>query len=185
MTLPAGVYRADHVGSFLRPRAVHDAREAVAHDKSDMATLRKTEDAAIEDVVQKQIANGLQSATDGEFRRAYFHIDFLQHLDGIERKGQTGMIRPYGFSPPVLSVTGKLGHPKPIQVEDFKHLQEAIKKAGGGATPKVCIPSPTMVHFRGGRARYDSPKPDTTTPKAKLTIHQHLHRSLPRPRRVL
>jgi 5-methyltetrahydropteroyltriglutamate--homocysteine methyltransferase len=120
-----------------------------------MEELHKVENEAIEDVVTKQLASGLRSITDGEFRRAYFHIDFLQHLDGIERKGQTGMIRPYGFSPPVLSVTGKLGHPKPIQVDDYKFLQQAIEKAGANATPKVCIPSPTMVHFRGGRASID------------------------------
>lgn len=153
--LPPGVYRADHVGSFLRPKTVHDAREAVAHDKSSMQELRAVEDKAIEEVVKNQMENGLHSITDGEFRRAYFHIDFLQHLDGITQKGQTGMIRPYGFSPPVLAVTGKLGHPKPIQVEDYKYLQECIKKNGGNATPKVCIPSPTMVHFRGGRASID------------------------------
>jgi 5-methyltetrahydropteroyltriglutamate--homocysteine methyltransferase len=120
-----------------------------------MEELRKVEDTAIADVASKQIANGLRSITDGEFRRAYFHIDFLQHLDGIERQGQTGMIRPYGFSPPVLKVTGKLGHPRAIQVDDFKFLEQAIKDNGGGATTKVCIPSPTMVHFRGGRASID------------------------------
>ncbi|KAF2450425.1 UROD/MetE-like protein [Karstenula rhodostoma CBS 690.94] len=155
MPLPFGVYRADHVGSFLRPKTVLDAREAVANEKSDTTELRKVEDAAVADVAQKQIENGLRSVTDGEFRRAYFHLDFLQHLEGIEIKGQTGLIRPHGFSPPVLAVTGKLGHPKPIQVEDFKFLEEQIKKQGGGATTKVCIPSPTMVHFRGGRASID------------------------------
>ena len=152
MPLPFGVYRADHVGSFLRPQTVLDAREAVANDKSDTTELRKVEDTAVADVAKKQIENGLRSVTDGEFRRAYFHLDFLQHLSGIEIKGQTGLIRPHGFSPPVLAVTGKLGHPKPIQVDDFKFLEEQIKKQGGGATTKVCIPSPTMVHFRGGRA---------------------------------
>ncbi|KAK7181936.1 hypothetical protein DPSP01_009531 [Paraphaeosphaeria sporulosa] len=155
MPLPFGVYRADHVGSFLRPKSVLDAREAVANEKSDTTELRKVEDAAVATVAQQQIENGLRSVTDGEFRRAYFHLDFLQHLEGIEIKGQTGLIRPHGFSPPVLAVTGKLGHPKPIQVEDFKFLEEQIKKQGGGATTKVCIPSPTMVHFRGGRASID------------------------------
>jgi 5-methyltetrahydropteroyltriglutamate--homocysteine methyltransferase len=155
MPLPHGVYRADHVGSFLRPSTVLDAREAVAHEKSSLEDLRKVEDKAVADVASKQIANGLRSITDGEFRRAYFHLDFLQHLDGIEIKGQTGLIRPHGFSPPVLAVTGKLGHPKPIQVDDFKFLEQAIKDNGGGATIKVCIPSPTMVHFRGGRASID------------------------------
>ncbi|KAJ4358202.1 uncharacterized protein N0V89_002781 [Didymosphaeria variabile] len=141
--------------SFLRPKTVLDAREAVANEKSTITELRKVEDAAVADVAQKQIENGLRSVTDGEFRRAYFHLDFLQHLSGIEIKGQTGLIRPHGFSPPVLAVTGKLGHPKPIQVDDFKFLEEQIKKHGGGATTKVCIPSPTMVHFRGGRASID------------------------------
>jgi 5-methyltetrahydropteroyltriglutamate--homocysteine methyltransferase len=155
MPLPFGVYRADHVGSFLRPKSVLDARDAVANEKSNTTELRAVEDAAVADVAQKQIENGLRSVTDGEFRRAYFHLDFLQHLEGIEIKGQTGLIRPHGFSPPVLAVTGKLGHPKPIQVEDFKFLEEQIKKQGGGATTKVCIPSPTMVHFRGGRASID------------------------------
>ncbi|KAL5466440.1 hypothetical protein PMIN06_000045 [Paraphaeosphaeria minitans] len=155
MPLPFGVYRADHVGSFLRPKTVLDAREAVANDKSNTTELRKVEDAAVAVVAQQQIENGLRSVTDGEFRRAYFHLDFLQHLEGIEIKGQTGLIRPHGFSPPVLAVTGKLGHPKPIQVEDFMFLEEQIKKQGGGATTKVCIPSPTMVHFRGGRASID------------------------------
>ncbi|KAH7112562.1 hypothetical protein B0J11DRAFT_186556 [Dendryphion nanum] len=155
MVLPTGVYRADHVGSFLRPKTVHDAREAVAAEKSDISELRKVEDAAISDVVSKQLAAGLRSITDGEFRRAYFHVDFLVHLSGIEQRGQTGLIRPYGFSPPVLAVTGKLGHPKPIQVDDFNYLEQAIKANGGTATTKVCIPSPTMVHFRGGRASID------------------------------
>ena len=94
MVLPPGVYRSDHVGSFLRPKDVHNAREAVAHETSTMEELRKVENVAIADVVSKQLASGLRSITDGEFRRAYFHIDFLQHLDGITRKGQTGMIRP-------------------------------------------------------------------------------------------
>ncbi|PSN72633.1 UROD/MetE-like protein [Corynespora cassiicola Philippines] len=155
MPLPYGVYRADHVGSFLRPKAVLDAREAVANNQSSHEELRKIEDAAVADVAKKQIANGIQSITDGEFRRAYFHLDFLQHLSGIEIKGQTGLIRPHGFSPPVLAVAGKLGHPKPIQVDDFKFLEQVIKDNGGAATTKVCIPSPTMVHFRGGRASID------------------------------
>ena len=155
MPLPFGVYRADHVGSFLRPKSVLAAREAVANDQSSLEDLRKVEDKAISKVAAAQLANGLRSITDGEFRRAYFHLDFLQHLSGIEIKGQTGLIRPHGFSPPVLAVTGKLGHARPIQVEDFKFLEQTIKEHGGAATAKVCIPSPTMVHFRGGRASID------------------------------
>ena len=111
MVLPHGVYRADHVGSFLRPKSVLDAREAVANNESDNAKLREVENVAVAEVASKQIANGIPSITDGEYRRAYFHLDFLQHLSGIDIKGQTGLIRPHGFSPPVLAVTGKLGHP--------------------------------------------------------------------------
>jgi 5-methyltetrahydropteroyltriglutamate--homocysteine methyltransferase len=155
MVLPYGVYRADQVGSFLRPKAVLETREKVAHGEATLADLRKVEDEYIADVAKKQIAAGLRAITDGEYRRAYFHLDFLQHLSGIEIRGQTGLIRPHGFSPPVLAVTGKLGHPKAIQVDDFKFLEKAIADAGGNATTKVCIPSPTMVHFRGGRASID------------------------------
>ncbi|OCL07731.1 5-methyltetrahydropteroyltriglutamate-homocysteine methyltransferase [Glonium stellatum] len=157
MVLPAGVYRADHVGSFLRPRTILEARERVAKKQSSLEELRKVEDKYIADVVNKQLNAGLRSITDGEFRRAYFHLDFLQHFSGIEIRGQTGTIRPHGFSPPVLVVTGKLGHQKSIQVDDFKFLEHSIasKNHSLSATTKVCIPSPTMVHFRGGRASID------------------------------
>ncbi|KAH4269391.1 hypothetical protein HBI04_058760 [Parastagonospora nodorum] len=156
MPLPPGVYRADHVGSFLRPKAVLDARSDAANGKITSEQLRKVEDEWVSDVAKKQLDNGLRSVTDGEFRRAYFHLDFLKHLAGIEEKGQVGNIRHKdGFSPPTLVVQGKLGHPEAIQVEDFQFLEQAIKNNDAKATPKVCIPSPTMVHFRGGRASID------------------------------
>ena len=156
MPLPTGVYRADHVGSFLRPKAVLEARTKDANGEITADELRKVEDEHINNVAKQQIENGLRSVTDGEFRRAYFHLDFLKHVAGIEEKGQVGNIRHKdGFSPPTLVVTGKLGHPKPIQVDDFNFLEQAIKNNGGAATTKVCIPSPTMVHFRGGRASID------------------------------
>jgi 5-methyltetrahydropteroyltriglutamate--homocysteine methyltransferase len=156
MPLPTGVYRADHVGSFLRPKAVLDARADAAEGKISAEQLRKVEDEWVTEVANKQIENGLHSITDGEFRRAYFHLDFLKHLAGIEEKGQVGNIRHKdGFSPPTLVVKGKLGHPEAIQVEDFQFLEQAIANNGGKASTKVCIPSPTMVHFRGGRASID------------------------------
>lgn len=108
--------------------------------------------------------------TDGEFRRAYFHLDFLQRLGGVEVRGHiasSGAIAD-GWSPPRLVVTGPLRHWQDVQVEDFVFLKGALERAlekleggsgSGGkkllATPKVCIPSPTMVHFRGGRASID------------------------------
>ncbi|KAK0729634.1 hypothetical protein B0H67DRAFT_3554 [Lasiosphaeris hirsuta] len=159
MPLPAGVYRADHVGSFLRPKPILAAREKLNTNDISLEELRKLEDEHITTVVQKQIENGLQSVTDGEFRRAFFHIDFLQHIEGVERQGSLAStnVTSHGMTPPRVVVVGKLEHPKPIQVADFKFVEGQVSttKASEGIkhtiTTKVCIPSPTMVHFRGGR----------------------------------
>ena len=147
-------FRADQVGSLLRPKTVLDAREQAAAGDISLEALRQIEDEAIADAVKKQEAVGLQGITDGEFRRAYFHLDFLQKLDGVT---VTGMIaassdaaEKVNFTPPKLSVTGKLKHARNIQVDDFNFLKSHVTK-----TPKVAIPSPTMVHFRGGRAAID------------------------------
>jgi 5-methyltetrahydropteroyltriglutamate--homocysteine methyltransferase len=145
-------FRADHVGSFLRPKALLEAREQHQQGKRSKAELRKAEDAAIREVVKFQEDLGLHGITDGEFRRTYFHIDFLEQLDGVEVHGgiATKFHRANGevdFAPPVLKVTGKVRHAKPIQLADFKFLKSVTK-----ATPKVTLPSPTMLHFRGGRA---------------------------------
>ncbi|KAK4112523.1 UROD/MetE-like protein [Canariomyces notabilis] len=152
MPLPAGVYRADHVGSFLRPKEVLAARERLDTNSISPTELRQIEDAHIATVVQKQIENGLQIVTDGEFRRAWFHIDFLQHLAGVERHGSLSStnVTSHGVTPPKLVVVGKLGHPKAIQAEDYLYV-EKVRGDKKGVTTKVCIPSPTMVHFRGGR----------------------------------
>lgn len=169
MPLPPGVYRADQVGSFLRPKAVLSARNDAADGKLDPAKLRDVENEHVATVVQSQIANGIRSVTDGEFRRAYFHIDFCVHLDGVEQQGyvsSTNITKVGMKSPPRLVVTGKLGHPRPIQVGDFQFLDEQIAKAGrkGDVTAKVCIPSPTMVHFRGGRDTIDKTAYPTLEP---------------------
>lgn len=152
MPLPAGVYRADHVGSFLRPKAILAARERLDTNSISATELRQLEDEHIAAVVQKQIDSGLRSVTDGEFRRAWFHIDFLQHLAGVERHGSLSStnVTSHGVTPPKLVVVGKLGHPRAIQVEDYQFVEKA-RGGKGGVTTKVCIPSPTMVHFRGGR----------------------------------
>jgi 5-methyltetrahydropteroyltriglutamate--homocysteine methyltransferase len=159
MPLPFGIYRADHVGSLLRAPAVLKARSDAASQTITASQLRATEDAAISTIVTSQITAGLRSITDGEFRRAYFHLDYLQHLSGVEIRGglQSTSSSKEGFIPPRLVVTGKLSHPEAIQVEDFKFLESQIEKNGarGKVTTKVCIPSPTMVHFRGGRDTID------------------------------
>jgi 5-methyltetrahydropteroyltriglutamate--homocysteine methyltransferase len=144
-------FRADHVGSFLRPKELLDARERQRKGEITRAQLREVEDRAIRDVVRFQEDLGLQGITDGEYRRTYFHIDFLEQLDGIETSGgiQVKFHSAAGdvdFAPPVLKVTGKVRHAKPIQLADFEFLKAATRRV-----PKVTIPSPTMLHFRGGR----------------------------------
>ena len=144
-------FRADHVGSFLRPPELLAARERFQKGEIFKAELRAVEDRAITEIVLMQEGLGLQGVTDGEFRRTYFHIDFLEQLDGVETRGGLtahfhGAKGDVDFAPPVLHVTGKLRHVKPIQVADFNFLKSETKR-----TPKVTIPSPTMLHFRGGR----------------------------------
>jgi 5-methyltetrahydropteroyltriglutamate--homocysteine methyltransferase len=145
-------FRADHVGSFLRPPELLAARERFQKSAISKADLRAVEDRAIRDVVRFQEDLGLQGVTDGEFRRTYFHIDFLEQIEGVETRGgiSTGFHSATGevnFAPPVMHVTAKLRHVHPIQVADFQFLKSITKHV-----PKVTIPSPTMLHFRGGRA---------------------------------
>lgn len=155
MPLPAGVYRADHVGSFLRPKEILEAREKLDTKAISTSELRGLEDKHIATVVQRQIENGIRSVTDGEFRRAFFHIDFLQHFAGVERQGgmSSTNVTSHGMTPPKIVITGKLGHPSAIQVDDYKFIEDQIaqSKLEKPVTAKVCIPSPTMCHFRGGR----------------------------------
>jgi 5-methyltetrahydropteroyltriglutamate--homocysteine methyltransferase len=144
-------FRADHVGSFLRPAELLEARERNRKGTIDRAQLRSVEDAAIRHIVRFQEDLGLQGITDGEFRRTYFHIDFLEQLAGVETKGGISVsfhskAGNVDFAPPVMKVNGPVRHVKPIQVDDFKFLQSVTRR-----TPKVTIPSPTMLHFRGGR----------------------------------
>jgi 5-methyltetrahydropteroyltriglutamate--homocysteine methyltransferase len=144
-------FRADHVGSFLRPGYLLDAREQFRTGRIAAADLRAVEDRAIREIVKFQEDLGLRGITDGEFRRTYFHVDFLTQLDGVETKGGISVHfhsakGDVDFAPPVMHVTGKVRHSKPIQRADFEFL-----KAVTTQTPKVTIPSPTMLHFRGGR----------------------------------
>ncbi|KAJ9133817.1 Methionine synthase [Pleurostoma richardsiae] len=168
MPLPPGVYRADQVGSFLRPRAVLSAREQAADGHITPVELRAVENEHIAALVKSQIAAGLRSVTDGELRRAYFHIDFCSQLSGVRQEGNLSStnITKHGMTPPRLVVAGKLGHPKPIQVDDFLFLQDQIAGAGAArtVTAKVCIPSPTMLHFRGSRETIDSTAYPTLEP---------------------
>ncbi|KAM0815281.1 hypothetical protein AB5N19_01075 [Seiridium cardinale] len=155
MSLPTGVYRADQVGSLLRPREILATREKVANGEVSQEALKELEDKYIADVVRKQISAGLRAVTDGEFRREWFHIDYLVNLAGVEKRGalQSTNVSKGGTMPPRLVVVDKISHPKPIQVDDFHYLESQIAAAGASSnvTTKVAIPSPTMIHFRNSR----------------------------------
>jgi 5-methyltetrahydropteroyltriglutamate--homocysteine methyltransferase len=147
-------FRADHVGSLLRPAAVHEARRKRAADEISASELRAVEDAAIADAVRRVEGLGMRSVTDGELRRAWFHLDFLQQLDGVAVSGNiaasSDAAATVHMTPPKLSVVGPLRHTRGIQVDDYRYLASCVTQ-----TAKVSIPSPTMVHFRGGRAAID------------------------------
>jgi 5-methyltetrahydropteroyltriglutamate--homocysteine methyltransferase len=143
-------FRADHVGSLLRPPLLLEAREKHSRGDLSAAELREVEDRAIAGVVKLQEEVGLQSITDGEYRRTYFHIDFLEQFAGVKADVPVTVTKPDGteeLAPPVMCVIGKVRHHKDILRVDFQYLKGLTK-----GTPKVTIPSPTMLHFRGGRA---------------------------------
>jgi 5-methyltetrahydropteroyltriglutamate--homocysteine methyltransferase len=148
MTVAKPPYRADIVGSFLRPDSVKAARKARLEDKTISAEeLKAAEDQAIVDVIRMQEAVGLKAVTDGEFRRAWWHFDFMGMLDGldiVEREG--GGIQFHGTKTksdvPVIS--GPLGFPDDHpMLEHFKFVA-----ANTTVTPKISIPGPSAIHFR-------------------------------------
>ena len=148
-------FRADHVGSFLRPAYLLQAREQHAKGEIKAQQLRAVEDKAITEIVQFQRDVGLQSITDGEFRRTYFHIDYLAQLGGVKTDIPVTIRKPDGteeLAPPVMRVVDKVRHTHDIQRADFEYLASQVAALSPGASAKVSIPSPTMLHFRGGRA---------------------------------
>jgi 5-methyltetrahydropteroyltriglutamate--homocysteine methyltransferase len=150
-------FRADHVGSLLRPQAVHDARAQFADGTIDAGQLRAIEDAAINDAVAMQAQAGLQTATDGEFRRATWHMDFIYQLGGISKAPGNLAVRfknaeeVLEWTPAAIHIGGKIHLDHTIFEDDFRYLQSIA----GSATPKLTIPSPNMVHYRGGPASID------------------------------
>jgi 5-methyltetrahydropteroyltriglutamate--homocysteine methyltransferase len=150
-------FRADHVGSLLRPARLLAARDDFAAGIIDADELRAIEDEAITEVVRLQEDIGLRSATDGEFRRASWHMDFIYQLGGISKAPGNLAVRfqnPSGrieFTPAALHVDGRLRIEHTIFERDFGYLQSAVTSA----VPKLTIPSPNMVHYRGGPAALD------------------------------
>jgi 5-methyltetrahydropteroyltriglutamate--homocysteine methyltransferase len=158
MAMQGPPFRADHVGSFLRPAALMEARAQRDAGSLSAEALRAIEDQHIREVVRRQEGVGLSGITDGEFRRLYFHVDFLEQLDGVtvtygefpatfHRADGTEV----GFRPPTMGVDGPVRHTRPIQGADFDFLAAQVRRV-----PKVCIPAPSMLHFRGGRAGISS-----------------------------
>jgi 5-methyltetrahydropteroyltriglutamate--homocysteine methyltransferase len=150
-------FRADHVGSLLRPKRLLQARDDHAAGKIDAAELRAIEDEAIREAVRMQEEAGLQSTTDGEFRRASWHMDFIYQLDGISKEAGHISVKFHNaegdieFTPAALHVNGELGVSKTIFGDDFSFLRDTVTTT----VPKLTIPSPSMVHYRGGRAAID------------------------------
>jgi len=146
-------FRADHVGSLLRPEKVKTNRLRWKQGQLDAAALREIEDEAIAATVRQLESIGIRSSTDGEFRRDYFHLDFLKELQGVTFNygmGSSTEEEEDHSKPPILGVTGQLKHVKDIQRADYQYLASVATQ-----TPKVCIPSPTMTHFRGGLKAID------------------------------
>ena len=141
-------FRADHVGSLLRPERLHNARASHESGALDTSALKAVEDECINEAVSLQEEVGLQSVTDGEFRRKTWHYDFLCSLDGIEQSTESlGPSFQGGHNVSSLAVTGKIGNPDGVMLDHFAYLKTATN-----ATPKFCIPSPSLVYLRGGRA---------------------------------
>jgi 5-methyltetrahydropteroyltriglutamate--homocysteine methyltransferase len=145
-------FRADHVGSLLRSQTLRDARAKRDKGEIDAAALKTVEDREIEALIKKQEAAGLKSVTDGEFRRAFWHVDFLTGFDGIVATQGQYALKFHGEggaeseTRSMMVVTGKVKRSKPVMVSHFEFLKKSTSR-----TAKLCIPAPTYLHMRGGR----------------------------------
>jgi 5-methyltetrahydropteroyltriglutamate--homocysteine methyltransferase len=152
-------FRADHVGSLLRPPELTQARARFKTGEIDAEELRGVEDEAIRGVIDLQRDAGLQSVTDGEFRRTSWHMDFIYSLGGIEQDAEHSILvefhnegGEYSYSPPATVVAERVTLPETIFAGAFTFLRD---NAHPEQTPKLTIPSPSMVHYRGGSSSID------------------------------
>jgi 5-methyltetrahydropteroyltriglutamate--homocysteine methyltransferase len=151
-------FRADHVGSLLRPQRLLDARAQHADGKIDDDELRAVEDDAIREVVRVQEEAGMRTATDGEFRRASWHMDFIYQLGGVRKVQDHLSVKFHSdegdieFTPSAARVTERISLREPIFADAYRFLAETVSE---NQTAKLTIPSPSMVHYRGGRAAID------------------------------
>jgi 5-methyltetrahydropteroyltriglutamate--homocysteine methyltransferase len=161
-------FRADQVGSLLRPKRLIEARQGFENGTVSRQALRDVEDGAIRDIVRQQEACGFQVVVDGEFRRENWWIDFISQLQGVDiQEGQTSQafVAPkasdcghdhgddegWKYVPKNVVTTGQLGLPKPVNAGDFSFLQSTTQQ-----TAKITLPSPTRLHFHGGRRSVSS-----------------------------
>ncbi len=147
-------FRADHVGSLLRPQALREARAARAVGTITATQLREVEDRCIKEAVTRQESIGLRAATDGEYRRAFWHYDFMAGLEGVELVAPPtkvafsgGVLLPY-----TLQVNSRVAWQKPVMIDDYKYTASCVTTA----VAKQTIPSPSVLHFRGGRRAIDN-----------------------------
>jgi len=161
-------FRADHVGSLLRPTELHEARAKAKRGEMSADALRALQDRHIREAVAKQESIGMQLVTDGEFRRDWWHIDFIHGFDGVELAAGDA----YGDAkfknteeqPPFMTVKSRIRRTKPSMLEHFKFLKSVAKR-----TPKFTMPSPAMLHARGDRASLRRTYPDLNEFWADLT----------------
>jgi len=157
MTAQKPPFRADHVGSLLRPPALVEARARFRRGELDKDGLREVEDAAIRDVIALQEDVGLKSITDGEVRRTLWHMDFLTQFANVEATRSPVKVSFHTAegsierAPSATRVVGKVARPRPIFVSHFSFVKENTRQ-----TPKLTIPSPSILHFRGGRSAIDA-----------------------------
>jgi 5-methyltetrahydropteroyltriglutamate--homocysteine methyltransferase len=144
---PSPPFRADHVGSLLRPPELREARARARAGTLSAQGLAAVEDRCIRAAVARQEAAGLGVVTDGEYRRDFWHLDFLRRLEGVGTAPIPGVVFQAEDVPPMPTVTGPLRCPGPIMVDHFVFLRSVAR-----AVPKFTIPSPSMLHLRGGRA---------------------------------
>lgn len=141
-------FRADHVGSLLRPQRLHEARAKAKRGEISAAELKKVQDECIREVVKLQEEVGIPSVTDGEFRRDFWHIDFIHGFDGVDLTvNKTHTFHASDEQPPMFKLVGKVRRTKPSMLEHFTYLKSLVKKG----TPKFTMPSPAMLHARADR----------------------------------
>src|SRR5713226_140983 len=163
-------FHADHVGSLLRPAELHAARAKAKNGEIDQAALRAVEDKCIREVVALQESIGIRAVTDGEFRRDWWHIDFLHGFDGVElTRAENAFYKDANFKnvdeqPPTMVIAGKIRRTKPSMLDHFKFLKSVAK-----AMPKFTIPSPAVLHGRADRASLKKIYPDLDEFWADLT----------------